>query len=448
MFMCGCVPSVCATLCDPMRVCLLCVCSINMRDEADSDDELAGFSGASTFAKEPFSFLHHDSGAQGAFRGSQNPVSNCEVDVNGALMLDESHVLAHGISGSGTIGSSVVLDALALSPMMEGGANDDFGAEDDGYIPMDDFEMEMDMPEPMEYGSPVGAGQGQGAYVSDDDSGSDSEEEEENEVDPWALLDPFDDSQNAHTHKPYRKLRTFNKPAAAATALARDGSQTSLYSYALADMLQLARSTRNRAWQALADAHAHTEAREWEDSAFGRRPDQTTRGPSALGTAIAAGAAAAADDVDDYGYDMPDFDYGESADENWGDAHAGDAGLDLSGIQQAAYAENDDELSRVSVEAYETMCKTYVEDYLRKTEAYFTATNLAKRVNDWESKLQPTLDLEAARPALDMVELGHTVLSRCVGATDDATEEEEEKQPHERGQGLDRAGQLRRGHGV
>lgn len=72
-------------------------------------------------------------------------------------------------------------------------------------------------------------------------------------------------------------------------------------------------------------------------------------------------------------------------------------------------------------DAYEDMCRKYVERYLKGVESFVLESGLEKRVADWQTKLEPKLAEEEQRTPFDIHAYGDRV--KTLVATQSTTKE-------------------------
>jgi condensin-2 complex subunit H2 len=68
--------------------------------------------------------------------------------------------------------------------------------------------------------------------------------------------------------------------------------------------------------------------------------------------------------------------------------------------------------------AFEELCRAHIRAFAKGAENYRAETNLTKRVGDWQSKLAPILEEEAARPEFDIHVYGEHVINTIKKNTD------------------------------
>ena len=68
----------------------------------------------------------------------------------------------------------------------------------------------------------------------------------------------------------------------------------------------------------------------------------------------------------------------------------------------------DDEIT-ASARSYEELVRTHVDAYVASSDAYGAESRLSRRVAEWQTRLQPTLDEEDARPTFDIQLYGQRV---------------------------------------
>jgi hypothetical protein len=68
----------------------------------------------------------------------------------------------------------------------------------------------------------------------------------------------------------------------------------------------------------------------------------------------------------------------------------------------------DDEIT-ASARSYEELVRTHVDAYVAASDSYGSESRLSRRVAEWQTRLQPTLDEEDARPTFDIQLYGQRV---------------------------------------
>ena len=129
-----------------------------------------------------------------------------------------------------------------------------------------------------------------------------------------------------------------------------------------------------------------------------------------------------------------DDDYGGGGDDDsYGEQHGGNGGFDA--FEQAFATADNGKLFRVTSHSlsraashhdsppwipsefsnsdgitFEELCRAHIRAFAKGAEKYRAETNLTKRVGDWQSKLSPILEEEAARPEFDIHVYGEHVI--------------------------------------
>jgi condensin-2 complex subunit H2 len=95
----------------------------------------------------------------------------------------------------------------------------------------------------------------------------------------------------------------------------------------------------------------------------------------------------------------------------------GEVMASLSGFDNDASADLPEDLQMDDVPndtygtSYEDLCRDHVEQYLRGAERYLSETQLSKRVQLWQEKLEPMLEEEEKRPNFDVEQYGGRVIA-------------------------------------
>eukprot|EP00903_Cladosiphon_okamuranus_P019919 g18306.t1 len=111
-------------------------------------------------------------------------------------------------------------------------------------------------------------------------------------------------------------------------------------------------------------------------------------------------------------------DYGGGDDDDYGgDGAYGGGGADSAGGYGGGSGEGVGPISledafREKPQTYEDVCRSHIEAFMHGTEKYAHETNLSKRVEAWQEKLEPLMESQEKRQTFDIHVYGQSVLSR------------------------------------
>ncbi|GBG63417.1 hypothetical protein CBR_g38039 [Chara braunii] len=259
------------------------------------------------------------------------------------------------------------------------------------------------------------------------------EEEEEEFEDPWEALDPYDPGDPS-LQKPiktwergsrWKRMTEPRRPKGAGGALKKEpfplaSPNSPLYQDFLGVLhkIKLLQSRDKKG-----DSSRHGRSRSAAPNAF----EDPQHDPVGV---FAAAAAAAAEDNDvgngwdcnehldgDYGGGISDCEMGNGDVEGQkeGNPGASGSGKNADGTEGMVFdglGENAD-----CQNLYEDLCRAQIDEMLKSAAAAEVQSELAARVAEWKTKIEPALEVQDARPEFDIHAYGERLLDRLEVAT-------------------------------
>ena len=415
----------------------------------------------------------------------------CDVGEDGVLLMPGSQSSSTGVSPtSGRLSSDgrrlslfSTQDQLALNqnaagapmdaetdgdfPMQDdyGGDDDDGGAGFDMMMDDDDDDAQNQIPPSLESEGEAAPAPTkrvtfqEGTITQQQASSSKSSTKQQQRQDPWAMLDPHDNS--CQKHKPLRTSKTVRLPpgvdqlpsqCVTGARTARTTKKQKTNSSALSLTREAPTSLAAESFRAaLRRSTGHSVATQ-DSSLLLKRPlvfpefDYALKASSKRRLAeqrkrslLEQDSASAAvqeqqqavydddDDNDDYG---AGFDFGGDDDDHddYGDNNTGSDNnnnhLGMSSLDDAYHNPDDHDGDGNNYgKSFEELCREHIQAFAKGAEQYALNTKLTDRVQQWQSKLAPILEEEEARASFDI----HLYSSHVIEAAQSTVQEAKRK---------------------
>ena len=401
----------------------------------------------------------------------------CDVGEDGVLLMPGSQSSSSGISPTERLNSdgrrlSLFSTQDQLLSNQQAGASvdtdndgdfpmqDDYGGDDDdggaGFDMMMDDDDQNQTPPSLETEGEAPTTKRvtfQEGTLTQQASSLKSSAKQQQRQDPWAMLDPHDNS--LQKHKPLRTSKTVRLPpgvdqlpsqcvtgarTARTTKKKTNASALSLTREAPASLAAesfraaLRRSTGHSV--ATQDSSVllkrplvfHEFDYALKASAKRRMTEQRKRSLLERDTASVQQQQQSVydddDDNDDYG---AGFDFGGDDDDHndYGDNNTGSENNNHLGMSSLddAYHNQDDQDGNNYGKSFEELCREHIQAFAKGAEQYALNTKLTDRVQQWQSKLAPILEEEEARASFDI----HLYSSHVIEAAQSSVQEAKRK---------------------